>query len=196
MLDVVVATRNPGKIKEIEQIMSGLPIRLIVDADLPEVEETGSTYLENALIKARAVLAATGKATLADDSGLEVDALDGVPGVRSARLAGPNATDEQNNVRLISLMFGVPAERRTARYRCIAVVAFPDGEELAAIGTCEGSIIEEARGTEGFGYDPWFVPAGETRTMAELGADEKNSISHRGKAFRGLADALRRRLAD
>jgi XTP/dITP diphosphohydrolase len=193
MLEVVIASTNLGKIAEIRRIMADLPIKLLTGEEvggLPTVEETGSTYLENALLKARAVSSATGKAVLADDSGIEVDALSGIPGVRSARLAGPNATDEQNNVRLISLMFGVPAERRTARYRCVSVVVFPDGTELAGSGVCEGVIGEEPRGAGGFGYDPWFIPKGEMKTMAELSPEEKDKISHRGVALRELASKL------
>lgn len=194
MLEVVIASSNPGKITEIRQIMRDLPVNLLTGEEvggLPAVEETGATYLENARLKAEAVHRATGKAALADDSGLEVDALDGAPGVRSARLAGPSATDEQNNVRLISLLFGVPLERRTARYQCVAVLLRPDESEIVGSGTCEGMIIEEPRGAGGFGYDPWFIPAGESRTMAELSPEEKHVISHRGKAFRDLAGKLR-----
>jgi XTP/dITP diphosphohydrolase len=193
MLEVVIASSNPGKIEEIRRIMADLPIKLLVGEDvggLPDVEETGSTYLENARLKAAAVVAVTGKAALADDSGIEVDALSGVPGVRSARLAGPNATDEQNNVRLISLLFGVPPERRTARYQCVALVHFPDGREVVGSGVCEGVVGEEPRGEGGFGYDPWFIPSGLTRTMAELPSEEKDAISHRGKALRDLAEKL------
>lgn len=188
-MEIVVASKNPGKLKEIAEIMAGLPVRLLTSDDVvawPEVEETGDTYVENARLKARALQQATGKAALADDSGLEVDVLDGRPGVYSARLAGPQATDEQNNVRLISLMFGVPDVRRTARYRCVALLLLPDGGELIEIDECEGAIALEPKGTGGFGYDPWFIPAGETRRMAELSPEEKNTISHRGKAFRAL----------
>jgi XTP/dITP diphosphohydrolase len=194
MLEVVIASSNPGKIAEIQQIMHDLPVNLLTGEEvggLPAVEETGATYLENARLKAEAVHRATGKAALADDSGLEVDALDGAPGVRSARLAGPSATDEQNNVRLISLLFGVPLERRTARYQCVAVLLRPDESEIVGSGACEGMIIEEPRGAGGFGYDPWFIPAGESRTMAELSPEEKHVISHRGKAFREVAAKLR-----
>lgn len=189
----MVATSNPAKVVEIEQILSGHSIRLITRAELsgwPEIAETGSTYLENALIKARAVADRVGRPALADDSGIEVDVLDGGPGPRSARLAGEGATDEQNNVRLISLLFGVLPERRTARYRCVAVIVFPDGGEVVAEGVCEGTIALEARGLGGFGYDPWFIPAGEARTMAELSPAEKHGISHRGRALRALMQRL------
>ena len=191
---MVIATTNPGKIAEVRQIMAGLPLLLLTSDDVggwPEIEETGSTFLANALLKARGVAGFTGRAALADDSGIEVDALDGAPGVRSARFAGERATDEDNNAKLIASLDGVPLERRGARYRCVAALVTPEGEQIAGIGSCEGRIGFEPRGTGGFGYDPWFVPERESRTMAELTADEKHAISHRGKALRGLADKLR-----
>ena len=191
---VVIASTNPGKIAEVRQIMAGLPLVLVTRDEVggwPEIEETGGTYLANALLKARAVAAVTGRAALADDSGIEVDALGGAPGVRSARFAGEQATDEDNNAKLIASLDGVPLERRGARYRCVAVLVTPDGEQIAGIGSCEGRIGFEPRGTGGFGYDPWFVPQCESRTMAELTAEEKHAISHRGKALRGLAEKLR-----
>lgn len=169
--------------------MSGLDVRWITWADLggwPAIEETEDSYLANALLKARAVSAKTGKAALADDSGIEVEALGGAPGVHSARWAGPGGNDEDNNEKLRQLMVGVPAGRRGARYRCAAVVVFSGGYEIAAEGSCEGRIGEEPKGKGGFGYDPWFMPAGETRSMAELSATEKHAISHRGKALRNL----------
>lgn len=190
---LVVASTNPGKVTEVRQLLSGLPVVLLTRDDVggwPEIEETGSTYLENALIKARAVAAITGMAALADDSGIEVDALGGAPGVHSARYSGPGATDETNNQRLIGELARVPAVRRTARYRCVVVIVTPEGEELAALGSCEGTIGFKPRGTGGFGYDPWFLPAGQSRTMAELSAEEKDAISHRGRALRGLVVQL------
>lgn len=201
VLQVLIATKNPGKIKEIREIMADLPVRFLSTEDVgewSEIEESGRTYLENALLKAAAVAAATGFPTIADDSGLEVDALDGLPGVKSARFAGPTATDEQNNVRLASLLHGVPPERRRARYRCAAVLWAPKGlpsaggspVSLAEVTSCEGWIATEPKGAGGFGYDPWFIPEGESRRMAELSEQEKNSISHRGKAFRGLGRQL------
>jgi len=191
---VVIASTNPGKIVEVRQIFASLPLSLLTSEDVgswPAVEETGDTYLANALLKARAVAAFTGKPALADDSGIEVDALGGAPGVHSARYAGEEATDEDNNTKLIAALDGVAWEGRTARYRCVAVLVTPDGQEVAGIGSCEGRIGVEPRGLGGFGYDPWFVPQGETRTMAELTSEEKHAISHRGKALRGLADKLR-----
>jgi XTP/dITP diphosphohydrolase len=157
----------------------------------PEVEETGETYLENALLKARAVAAAQGIPAVADDSGIEVDALDGGPGPRSARFAGPTATDEENLRLLVDRLREVPEERRAARYRCVAACAWPDGREVWADGGCEGRLIVEPTGSGGFGYDPVFVPD-ETpgRTMAQLSSDEKNAISHRGRALRALGEIL------
>jgi XTP/dITP diphosphohydrolase len=175
---------------EIEKILGELGFRFITKDQIeswPEIVESGDTYLENALLKARALAHLTGKPALADDSGIEIDALDGAPGVRSARFAGPAATDEENNRKMAELLDGVPLERRTARYRCVAVVVTPEGEELAAQGTCEGRIAELPRGTGGFGYDPWFIPSGQAQTFGELPAELKHSISHRGKALRALA---------
>jgi XTP/dITP diphosphohydrolase len=193
MLDIVLATTNPGKVAEIDEIMSGLPIRFLTKQQVshwPPIAETGSSYLENALIKARALARATGKAALADDSGIEVDALDGAPGIRSARFSGPGATEAQNNSTLAELMRDIPPERRTARYRCVAVVVMPDGTEITAEGTCEGSIAMNPAGEGGFGYDPWFIPLGYEHTFGELSAETKHAISHRGKALRHLAKKL------
>ena len=193
MLELVVATANPGKIAEIKQILSELPVRLITRDEIPHwprITEDGSSYLDNALIKARALVAVTGKPALADDSGIEGDALGGDPGMLSARFAGPDATDEQNNQRLADALREVPSEARTARYRCVAVVVMPDGRHIVAEGTCEGSIATRPRGGEGFGYDPWFIPAGSERTFGEFPASEKHLVSHRGKALRELARQL------
>jgi XTP/dITP diphosphohydrolase len=155
-------------------------------ASWEDVEETGQTYLDNAFAKARAVSLTRGVPAVADDSGIEVDALGGRPGPRSARFAGPGAND-LDNLRLLIRLAGEISEReRTARYRCVAACAWPDGREVWAEGVCEGSLILEPTGSGGFGYDPIFVPQGETRTMAELGEDEKDRISHRGNAFRAL----------
>src|SRR6266702_2267632 len=153
---VVIASTNPAKIVEVRQIFGAVPLRLLTAADIgswPAIEETGESYLANALLKARAVASFTGRAALADDSGIEVDALGGAPGVRSARFAGERASDDENNLRLIAALDGIPTEERTARYRCVAVLVTPDGEEVAAIGSCEGRIGFEPKGTGGFGYD-------------------------------------------
>jgi len=192
---IAIATRNPHKIQEIARICSGWPVAWLTVHDdeppaFPEVEETGDTYLANASLKARAVAAALGVHALADDSGIEVDALGGRPGVRSARYAGERATDEQNLRELLRAIKGVPGGGRTARYRCLAVLSSPDGTLTTAEGVCEGTLAAAPRGDGGFGYDPAFVPAGWDETMAELPPEEKDRISHRGKAFRALRAAL------
>ena len=161
------------------------------DASWPDVQETCASYRENALLKARAAAEAVGVAGLADDSGIEVDLLDGGPGLRSARFAGEGASDEENLQLLIERVRALPPPGRTARYRCVALLAMPAGEDVWDEETCEGSLILEPRGTGGFGYDPIFVPWGETKTMAELSPGAKDLISHRGKAFRALGAALR-----
>lgn len=197
MIELVVASANPAKIAEVAEIMKDVPVKLITRDEIPNwprIEEIGSSYLENALLKARALVDATGKAALADDSGIEVDALDGEPGIHSARWAGDESDDEANNAKLVSALSQVTPDRRTARYRCVAAIVFPDGRMIGGLGVCEGSIALEGRGSRGFGYDPWFIPQGETRTMAELSASEKHAISHRGRALRGLLDELRRTL--
>jgi XTP/dITP diphosphohydrolase len=191
---IAIASRNPHKLREIGRICADWPIEWITadrgDGGWPDVEETGATYLENARLKARAVAAALGEPALSDDSGIEVDALGGGPGPRSARFAGDGASDERNLEELIRAMKGVPAAGRTARYRCVAVLAVPGADELHAEGTCEGTLEPRPRGTHGFGYDPIFVPAGWDRTMAELTDEEKDRVSHRGRALRGLRAAL------
>jgi len=193
---VALASRNPGKLREIRTILAeaGVPLQVVSADDFPGWEapyETEPDYAGNALLKARSLAAFAGVPTLADDSGIEVDALDGGPGPRSARFAGGSATDEENLTKLIGVVRNVAPKRRTVRYRCVAVLVTPAGDEAIAEGTVEGTLIIEPRGSGGFGYDPIFVPDGETRTMAELSPEEKDRISHRGKAFRRLVDALR-----
>jgi XTP/dITP diphosphohydrolase len=189
---LVIASRNPHKMREIRSICADWPVTWLTHPDVswPEVDETGSTYLENALLKARAVAEATGEPALADDSGIEVDGLGGGPGPRSARYAGPDASDEENLRALLRALAGVPGVGRTARYRAVAAVAWPGGREVWAEGTCEGTVRTKPRGSGGFGYDPIFEPAGWDRTMAELSADEKDRISHRGQALRSLRARL------
>jgi XTP/dITP diphosphohydrolase len=191
---IAIASRNPGKIREILRICSDWPVAWVTSTagDWPDVDETGKTYVANALLKARAVAGALDIPGLADDSGIEVDALAGGPGVRSARFAGEGATDRSNLQLLIQRVSQVPESERTARYRCVAVCVSPDGGEVRAEATCGGTLILAPRGTGGFGYDPIFVPKDETRTMAELSDEEKDAISHRGKALR----ALRAKLAE
>jgi XTP/dITP diphosphohydrolase len=192
---IAIATHNPHKLRELARICADWPVAWVTvqnhdPAAFPDVEETGATYRDNALLKARAVAEALGLPALADDSGIEVDALGGKPGVRSARYAGEGASDERNLTELIRALRGIPAAGRTARYRCCAVLALPDGTEVDAEAVCEGNLRTRPRGSGGFGYDPIFEPAGWDRTMAELRPEEKDRISHRGKAFRALRGLL------
>jgi len=193
---IALATRNAHKIRELTRICSDWPVEWTSvqnhdPAAFPEVDETGDTYLENAVLKAAAVAAAIGLPAVADDSGIEVDALGGKPGPRSARYAGPDASDERNLAELIRAIRGVPAAGLTARYRCVAALARPGSEAIVhAEGVCEGTLVTRPRGNDGFGYDPIFVPVGWDRTMAELRPDEKDRISHRGRAFRSLRELL------
>lgn len=190
-MQVVVATGNQNKLVELRRIMDGLGVELVpmTDLGLDSPEETGSTFEENALIKAHAAATASGVAAIADDSGLEVDALAGAPGVHSARfaaLAGQGKGDDANNRLLVSRLADVPEQQRTARFVCVAALATPDGASVTERGVMEGRIIDEPRGEHGFGYDPHFVSVGETRTNAELAPAEKDARSHRGAAFRAL----------
>ncbi|RKY59577.1 MAG: non-canonical purine NTP pyrophosphatase [Candidatus Latescibacterota bacterium] len=190
---LVLATRNEGKAKEIREALSGLEVDLLTLSDfpeVPEVHEDGATFSENAKKKALTVAKFTGLPALADDSGLEVDALGGMPGVRSARFAGEGADDDANNRKLLELLKGLPPERRTARFRCVLALAFPDGEVYTVEGTCEGLIAEEPAGEGGFGYDPLFLIPEEGRTFAQMTREEKNSLSHRGRALRKLREVL------
>jgi XTP/dITP diphosphohydrolase len=194
-LRLVLATANPDKAREIVAIIegAGLDIELIVrPADIPDVDETGDTLEANARLKAVALAAATGFAAVADDTGLEVDALGGAPGVWSARFAGEHATYADNVALLLERLQGVEAPRRTARFATVALARWPDGREIAGTGVVEGIIATAARGSEGFGYDPVFVPdEGDGRTFAEMSPAEKHGLSHRGRAFRTLAEGLR-----
>jgi XTP/dITP diphosphohydrolase len=192
---IAVATRNAHKLREIARICAGWPVDWVTVTNhdpraFPDVDEHGETYLENALLKARAVAAALEMPALADDSGIEVDALGGRPGPRSARFAGEGASDEQNLDALVGVLRGIPAGGRTARYRCVAALSQPDGVEVNEEGLCEGSLIDVPRGARGFGYDPIFVPAGWDATMAELSEEHKDRISHRGRALRALRERL------
>jgi XTP/dITP diphosphohydrolase len=193
---VVVATGNQGKMAEIRAALPFPHWRFVSAMELrdwPEPDETGETFEENARIKAIAARERFAYAALADDSGLEVDALDGEPGVRSSRYAGECATDAENNARLLLALEHVPDAERTARFRCVMVFIDEDGSELIATGTCEGSIAHEPRGEKGFGYDPLFQPdATPGRRMAELDTAEKNLISHRGAALRNLRELIER----
>ena len=190
-MTIVLATRNQGKIAEIKALLPGLGIQPAASyPGCPEPDETGRNFEENALIKARAVAQYTSRAALADDSGLEVDALDGAPGVRSARYAGAGATDRDNIQRLLDALDGIPDADRTARFRCAMAVAAPDGRTWTVEGVCEGRIIRKPRGGAGFGYDPLFVPAGYKSTFGELERSVKNRISHRAMALDRIRDVL------
>jgi XTP/dITP diphosphohydrolase len=192
-MTAVLATRNQDKVREIREILGeGIPLRSLRDyPQVPEIPEDGCTFRENAVGKARFVSGILSLAALADDSGLEVDALNGDPGVRSARFAGEGSTAAQNNTRLLQLMAGIPPERRGGRFRCVVALALPDGTVRTAEGACEGRILEAPRGSRGFGYDPLFVPDGYDRTFAELDPEEKNRISHRARALEAARGMLR-----
>lgn len=190
---IVLATKNPGKVFEISTLLKGLPYRIKTTDDYPgspDVEETGDTLEENALLKARAICDFTGETALADDSGLEVDVLDGRPGVYSARYAGPDGIAQENIEKLLQEMAQVPFENRVAHFRCVIALVSPNGSEKVAEGSCEGVIAFETSGREGFGYDPVFIPNGGTRTFAEMSKEEKNRISHRGIALGKLQEVL------
>ena len=197
-MKLLVGTRSPGKTREIRELFAGLPFEVSFPADrllqpLPEEAdlERSMSYVENAVAKARYYAMRGGLPAVSDDSGIEVDALGGGPGVRSARFAAEGATDEENLSLLLGAVADVDEAARTARYRCLAACAWPDGRELVAEATCEGRLTLEPRGNAGFGYDPAFVPEGYGETMAELPPEEKNRISHRGKALRALGALLR-----
>ena len=193
---VVLASRNQHKVAEVARILElhapGLVVVGLDDVapDLPDIAETGSSFVENALIKARAVSAATGLPAMSDDSGICVDALNGMPGIRSARWAGRHGDDLANLELLLAQVDDLPDARRGAQFVCAAAFVAPDGSELVAEGVLAGSLLRSPRGTNGFGYDPIFVPAGAQRTTAEMTPDEKDAISHRGRAFRALAGLL------
>jgi XTP/dITP diphosphohydrolase len=183
---LLVATNNPGKVREYEELLADLPVEITFPAReglLLEVEESGKRFAENAQLKALAYAHASGLLTLADDSGLEVDALGGAPGVRSARYAGPGTSDADRYRKLLAALRDIPAEQRTARFRCVVALAQPGGLVRTVDGVCEGQIGFEPRGEHGFGYDPVFVVQGYGgQTMAELPPDLKNRISHRARA--------------
>jgi XTP/dITP diphosphohydrolase len=191
----VVATFNRDKAAELHALLALPDVELVPLADWPGAvapEETGDTLLANARIKARAAAALTRLPAIADDTGLEVDALKGAPGVHAARYAGPAASYADNVSKLLRELADVPTERRTARFRTVCVAAWPDGTEMSADGVLPGTITDAPRGTNGFGYDPVFVPKGETRTYAELSDEEKNAISHRARAVRMLRRLIER----
>ena len=190
-LALVTATANPHKVEEIAAILGDAVELLPRPSEVGDVVEDADTLEGNARLKAVAICDATGSGAVADDTGLEVDALDGAPGVHSARYAGPDGDSAANLAKLLVELDGVPTEERTARFRTVALVRRPDGSEVVTHGVVEGVIIGEPRGDGGFGYDPVFVPVdGDGSTFAEMSDDAKNAISHRGRAFRALKDAL------
>ncbi|MDD4236941.1 MAG: XTP/dITP diphosphatase [Desulfotomaculaceae bacterium] len=192
-MKVVLATGNEGKVREIADILAPHGVEVISLREFPElgeIIENGNTFRENAMIKATTVSGHTGLLALADDSGLEVDALDGAPGIYSSRFAGEGKDDQANNLKLLDLLSGMPAEHRTARFQCVVAIAEPDGWVHIAEGSCEGVIVEEPRGQGGFGYDPLFYVPAYDRTFAELEPAIKNKISHRAKALEGAIDIL------
>jgi XTP/dITP diphosphohydrolase len=187
---LVLATANPDKARELAALLDGFDV-VLRPSDLPDVEETADTLEGNARLKAVAVMEATGDLAVADDTGLEVDALGGRPGVYAARYAGPGATYDDNVAKLLDELAGVDPGQRTARFRTVAVALFPDGREIVAEGAVSGVIARSPRGGEGFGYDPLFVPdGGDGRTFAEMTQAEKAAVSHRGRALRALAARL------
>lgn len=190
---IIVATKNKGKLKEFEQLLGQFPCYVVSMSDAgiqDDIEENGSTFEENALIKAKSVWMVTGGTVLADDSGLEVDYLGGAPGVYSARYAGEGASDEDRNNKLLGALSTVDADKRTARFVCAIAAVFPDGSDLIVRGTCEGIISSEPIGSNGFGYDPLFYVPEFGLTIAQMSADIKNNISHRGNALRKMLDKL------
>jgi len=184
---IILATQNQGKVRELRELLVDEDIQVLSLLDFPDfedVEETGVTFAENAALKARVAAQRTGLIALADDSGLEVDVLEGAPGVYSARYAGEPKDDERNIDKLLSSLENVPEDKKTARFRCALVMATPFGEEYLTEGAVEGRILTKRRGSDGFGYDPVFYLPEFARTMAELTLSEKNTISHRAQAFR------------
>jgi XTP/dITP diphosphohydrolase len=195
---VVVATRNPGKVAELRRILEPYDVDLVdlgAFPDAPDVAETGDSFAANALLKAHAVAEATGLVAVADDSGLAVDALNGMPGIFSARWSGRHGDDEANLQLVLAQLSDIPDDRRGAAFICAAAAAVPGGGELVVEGRMSGSLIRAPRGSNGFGYDPVFVPVDDDRTTAEMSAADKDAISHRGRAFRALAPRLAELLA-
>jgi len=191
---LLVATHNPGKVREYRELLAGLSLEVTyLDAEgiTLEVEETGQTLAENAILKAMTYARASGLWTWADDSGLEVDALGGAPGVYSSRYAGPGATDADRYRKLLDALAGVPWDRRTARFRCTVALVTPGGDVRTVDGTCEGIIAFGPAGNSGFGYDPVFYMPEQGCTMAQLSAEVKNQVSHRGRAARAAAELLK-----
>lgn len=194
MTEVVLATGNKGKLAEFQRLLEGLDIQVHSMKEYPEIGEIvedGDSFAANALIKARAVCKATGKPAMADDSGLMVDALDGAPGIFSARFAGEQRSDADNNAKVLQLLEDVADANRTARFFCAIAIVLPNGDEYTVEGTCEGVILRALQGEGGFGYDPLFYVPDMGKTFAELSMEEKNRISHRGHANRKAVEIIR-----
>lgn len=192
-MKLLIATGNPHKVEAIQRILGDAPFELVTLSEFPDIEEpeeTGTTFLANALLKSRYYCQATGLPALADDSGLEVDAMDGRPGVYSARFAGGDTPHSVKMAKVLELLADVPEEKRTARFRCVAAITFPDGKELHADGSMEGVIAPAPSGSGGFGYDPIVYLPELGQTVAEISSAEKDRLSHRGKAFRALISQL------
>lgn len=200
MTTLVLASNNPGKVREFNELLAGAQLTVVPQAEfgVPEAEETGLTFVENAILKARNAARHTALGVIADDSGLEVDVLDGAPGIYSARYAGPGAGDRANLDKLLEALRGVEPARRTARFQCLMVYLrhAADATPVICRGTWEGRILDAPVGASGFGYDPVFFVPGEGRSAAELPAERKNRLSHRGQALRALVAALGRVRAD
>lgn len=192
-MKIFIATHNQKKLRELKRILEPMGFTVLsgaeLESDMPEVEETGTSFEENALLKARAGLEFTGLITVADDSGLCVDALSGAPGIFSARYSGENATDEKNNQKLLAELDGVPAEKRNAHYVAAIACVFPDGREFTVRGECHGYIGTDYRGSGGFGYDPLFCS--QAGWFGELSAEQKDAVSHRGKALKEFSKKLK-----
>ena len=198
MRKFVVATKNNGKLKEISEILKDFPFEVISMEKigiLKDIEEYGTTFQENALIKAEEIYKLTGELVMADDSGIEVDYLDGAPGIYSARFAGIDATDEEKNNKLIKLLYGVEFERRTARFVCAIAVVLGEENYFTVKGVCEGYIGLEPKGINGFGYDPLFFIPEFNMTTAQMSSEDKHKISHRGKALRYMVEELKKRVS-
>lgn len=194
MVELVIATRNQGKIAEVQRLLNehapNIKLRSVGEFDLPDVEETGESFEENALLKAMTIARATGLPALADDSGIAIDALGGAPGVYSARWSGTHGDDAANNKKVLTELSQVPASERGAQFVCVIALALPDGRNLTVRGEVKGSVRTEPAGEFGFGYDPIFQPDGYSITTAQMSPVEKDAISHRGKALREIAPKI------
>ncbi|MDY7032061.1 MAG: XTP/dITP diphosphatase [Thermodesulfobacteriota bacterium] len=198
-MEILLATHNEGKLREIRDLLNGLDVEILSLKDIPQapvVQETGSSFRENALLKAETIASFTDKLTIADDSGLEVDALDGKPGIYSARFAGEDARDDENNKELLNRLKRVPIEKRGAVFNCAIAIVDPEGKKEIVEGKCSGIIQFEEKGTFGFGYDPLFFFPEYGKTFAELTSEVKNTISHRAQAMKKLREVLEKYLKE